>query len=330
MPTNERIVAWEVAFQHLPEVGAYGFRLPTGKVEFKENRVGWHTLILVTSGAIPISITFQGDQYEHRLETGDACFIPAGSAYSSTEAFAPNTQFRWLAFKLFSELKPVTQNEASHAISQNFQAELPPFQQTRHFLPMVTSVLKDMEPVLILHRNILEHAKLYGMSDFGTRAAAAGFLYRLHLAYSSSMLKKPPPAMDIQSRPETHYANLARENIFRNYHQHISLRTVAKTLEINPSYLGVCFKKATGITVVDFIQKQRIEAAKSIMITQQHIPIRKVARACGFKSTTYFCRVFRKLEKMTPSGFAQRFRGARFESNKVQFIKYGPRSQAGR
>jgi AraC-like DNA-binding protein len=320
--------AYEVMFEHLPEVGAYGFRLPRQPVELKEKRHPWHMVLLVRMGELRLVEKDQEEEFERVIRPGETAFIPGGVSYQSRET-PQGTQFIWLAFKLFSTVSALSWKQASSAVQENFREELPPFKQSHHLILRTIQVAEEMDGLVRDHREIMENAKFHGLQDFGTRAAAAMFLYRLHKLSCAQLRMKSArsAASEQQARPESRHTALARQNILLHYNKSISLNTVAKSLTLNPSYLGMCFKKVTGQTIGDFIHRTKIEAAKSMLVTQQHMNMQMVAKQSGFTSTTYFCRVFKKLEKMTPTSYASKFRGGRIPTALPGFMEYKRRKK---
>ena len=84
----------------------------------------------------------------------------------------------------------------------------------------------------------------------------------------------------------------------------LSLKDVADSLNVNPSYLSTQFKKETGVTVTDYIRAQKIEYA-SILLTTTSRQVQEVAEAVGFYDVQYFSKLFKKEKGSTPSTYRQ-------------------------
>lgn len=66
--------------------------------------------------------------------------------------------------------------------------------------------------------------------------------------------------------------------------------------------LGRRFKKASGITVSEYITSYRLYiAGYKLRFTQ--LPIQEIAESSGFKSSAYFCKVFKNKHGLTPTKF---------------------------
>jgi two-component system response regulator YesN len=89
-----------------------------------------------------------------------------------------------------------------------------------------------------------------------------------------------------------------------NLETELTLCEIAEELSVNSSHLSRKFKKDTGMTVVDYINRQRVEEAK-LYLKSEDVSITEVAYMVGFNDLNYFGRVFKKITSMTPSQFVK-------------------------
>lgn len=82
----------------------------------------------------------------------------------------------------------------------------------------------------------------------------------------------------------------------------LSLKTFAKYLNVNASYLSTLFSKEVGMPLSEYVNNSRIFHAKKLLLGTD-LPIKSIAEQCGFSDTHYFSRVFRKLEHTTPNEY---------------------------
>jgi len=71
------------------------------------------------------------------------------------------------------------------------------------------------------------------------------------------------------------------------------------------SHTANLFKKHTGSSPKEYIQKQKIACAKKILLTGGNV--RTAAAESGFEDELYFSRLFKKYEKIPPSRYAESF-----------------------
>lgn len=100
------------------------------------------------------------------------------------------------------------------------------------------------------------------------------------------------------------YAEKAHAMLMRNFNQEIGVNDIAKAIGINPSYLQRVFKKAQGTTIIECLNRIRIDHAKMLLVNTND-PIIDIAVHSGFHSRQYFSRVFTQLTGQTPSAFRQ-------------------------
>lgn len=84
-----------------------------------------------------------------------------------------------------------------------------------------------------------------------------------------------------------------------HYASKLTLDEVANSVHISPTYLSRVFKREVGSSMVDFLNRIRIEKSKELLVDESARLI-EVALQCGFESQSYFNRMFKQLCGMTP------------------------------
>lgn len=94
-------------------------------------------------------------------------------------------------------------------------------------------------------------------------------------------------------------------------HQHLaepmSLEAVAKAVNVSPFHFCKLFKRATGLTFTDFVNRARVEKAKR-MLMKPAARITEVAYDVGFQSLSHFNRSFRRIASESPTEFRGRMK----------------------
>jgi AraC-like DNA-binding protein len=104
-------------------------------------------------------------------------------------------------------------------------------------------------------------------------------------------------------------AEQAAEYLQRNYmRDDISLEGCADALGTSPYALSKAFKQATGTNFIDYLTSLRVEKAKQLL-RESELKIHDVAGMVGYRHS-YFNRIFKKLEGMTPTLYRERSRNA--------------------
>lgn len=91
----------------------------------------------------------------------------------------------------------------------------------------------------------------------------------------------------------------AREFIDQHYGEPITLEQLAEICDMNPTYFSMLFKLQVGQTYVKYINRVRMEQAKSMLM--QGISIRRISENVGFTSQRYFSDRFKAYWGCTPT-----------------------------
>lgn len=86
------------------------------------------------------------------------------------------------------------------------------------------------------------------------------------------------------------------------YSENITLKDVAKVVNLNPNYISQVFKRTTGTTFSHYLTNLRITHAKKLLTTT-NISINDVSIQSGFNDYFYFLKTFKKYTGKTPSEF---------------------------
>lgn len=87
-----------------------------------------------------------------------------------------------------------------------------------------------------------------------------------------------------------------------HYNEKLSLESVAGYFFIDKYYLARLFKEQYGVTLVTYLQQVRITHAKR-MLRFTDKSIEEIGLECGIGELSYFSRVFKKLEGVSPGEF---------------------------
>lgn len=97
----------------------------------------------------------------------------------------------------------------------------------------------------------------------------------------------------------------AVNHIKLHFESPLTLQGIAETIPVNASHLSRKFKEDTGMSLIDFINLNRIEAAK-VYLQNNTSSITEIAFIVGFNDVNYFSRVFKKMTDLTPSQYRRK------------------------
>ena len=93
-----------------------------------------------------------------------------------------------------------------------------------------------------------------------------------------------------------------RKFIEEHWSEELSLRRLAKAVNVHPNYLSEKFKQITGLNFVEYVARTRFEKACRLL-RDDDLRIIEIAFAAGFQSLSQFNRVFKRLCGKSPTQF---------------------------
>lgn len=100
--------------------------------------------------------------------------------------------------------------------------------------------------------------------------------------------------------------------ISRNIFKKIRLKDLAGYISTNASYLSHTFTKSEGITLHEYIQKEKIEVSCNLL-KYSDVSISVISEYMGFGSQSNFTSIFKKWVGITPSIYRNRYFHENFE-----------------
>jgi AraC-like DNA-binding protein len=84
-----------------------------------------------------------------------------------------------------------------------------------------------------------------------------------------------------------------------------SIARLARTLDCSREHLAREFRRATGVSPLDYLTRRRVRLVAGELRSDRH-KLDSIAPRCGFSSAAYLCRVFRKVAGVTPQQYRAR------------------------
>ena len=81
-----------------------------------------------------------------------------------------------------------------------------------------------------------------------------------------------------------------------------TLNTHAEILNVSPSYLSTLFRKETGITLTEFVNRKRVEYGV-LLLNTTNMQVQTIAQHCGISDINYFTCIFKKYIGKTPKEY---------------------------
>lgn len=131
------------------------------------------------------------------------------------------------------------------------------------------------------------------------------FAKKEYLLLLSEILKDSIPNTDVESK-RSFDSDLSPIGVYihENYTSIKSLDELCKHFGMSKSYLCRIFKKQTGITIIEYINRLKVQYAYKLL-QETDLPVKEISSLSGFDTVIYFNRVFKKVMGDTPKN-AQR------------------------
>lgn len=174
-----------------------------------------------------------------------------------------------------------------------------------HEAPMINIVCD--EPVSVLRLSRPDFNRLVDtysdIREYFYRVA----LERLTDAYQTLAYEDSPPKP--LSMVRLHIPEVIKRSVAfidDNYMRPLTLEQVASKSGMSKFHFCRTFKAKMNVSFKEYLNRQRIAAAKRHM-REQRMKVSEACTAVGFNDLSYFSRVFRTLEGITPSQYRRNF-----------------------
>lgn len=220
----------------------------------------------------------------------------------------------WLSMRLIEERYDL-EHQLMQAVSsgQTHKAELIFSCFSTHQLEQRTpNPLRNIKNYLFVINTILRIAAKNGaVHPLHIDKISSGFAKKIELITSETasyslikeMIRKY--CMLVKNHSLKGYSLLVQKVITRidsDLTADLSLKAQSGLLNVNSSYLSTLFKKETGMTLTEYVNRKRIEHAIFLLNTT-NMQIQTAAQYCGISDVNYFTKIFKKIIGKTPKEY---------------------------
>lgn len=97
-----------------------------------------------------------------------------------------------------------------------------------------------------------------------------------------------------------------REYLENHYSERLSLDVLSETFYISKYHLLREYKRLFGTTIQNDLTSRRLTKAKSLLRFSQE-SVENIALSCGFQTASYFIKVFKRYESLTPLEYRRKW-----------------------
>jgi two-component system response regulator YesN len=78
---------------------------------------------------------------------------------------------------------------------------------------------------------------------------------------------------------------------------------IAEALDVSPSYLARCFKSERNFSLKEYLLREKMMRAVSLLLSEPSLTIKEIALKLGFLDTGYFSQTFKKYVGTSPGRY---------------------------
>ena len=93
--------------------------------------------------------------------------------------------------------------------------------------------------------------------------------------------------------------------VYRNLHRQFTVTEMAAEIHLSPQYLSRLFHSETGLTIMEYIRKKRIETACQMLKYSKYQPV-EISSFLAYASYSHFIKCFRRETGLTPKQYRNR------------------------
>ncbi len=176
----------------------------------------------------------------------------------------------------------------------------------------VANPVRNMKNYLIIMNTLLRKAAEFGdVHPLHIDSLSSRFAYKIEALSSveayDALVKEMAHkyCLLVKNHSMKGYSLLIRKVLTRinsDLTADLTLKTQAKLLQVNPSYLSTLFKKETGQTLTEYVNQKRVEHG-IFLLNSTDMQIQTIANYCGIPDVNYFIKTFKKLIGKTPKEY---------------------------
>ena len=243
----------------------------------------YHVLILVIEGVL--HITANGTEYS--LSPDQYLFLRAGEEHFGHQPSVGKLSYLWVHLKAEPEFEILQEPMLSQGASGY-----------TYFFSESGKTASSKRISLLFHQ-LLDQAleqRLYTTSILDYSVSL------LMMELSKDCIDRENP--ELQQYPPVIFS--VTEWIRANYQRPFTLTELADEFHYRADYLSSLFKRVTGVSVIQYTNKIRIETSKTLL-TNYDLSIKEAAYSCGFPDEKYYMKLFKKAEGITPTQYKAAF-----------------------
>lgn len=239
-------------------------------------------------------------ELDDRHISADQRVMRLGEASSATSPYRKPDMTGWRAMLLEHQAEALCAAVRAYLLDASREAEvdgtlLRRFRQD--FLQMVYAALDQHDIPANVFFVTDEEIALYDAST-----ATVDDMLRLVEQVTDKAIQHAMADMQSDSVAER-VQRFVRENLQSD----ISREDIARVVNLNPEYLSRLFKRSTGLSITECIQREKMAAACRLL-RETDLPVSEISLQLGYSNFAYFSQIFKRVETISPMAWRKQHR----------------------
>ena len=176
--------------------------------------------------------------------------------------------------------------------------------------PYIASIIKESERTFVIPKNDVSLKRLVKKQDsvIGGEQMIKTLLEQLFILLIREMIeRKDSSIFSSKESMENHLSESIEEYVLEKLHSSVRISDICEVFGYSKTYLCKIFKEQTGYTLIEYVNKEKINRAKD-MIRLHNMNFAEISFSLSFDNPQYFTRVFKRVTGMTPTEFKSSLR----------------------
>ena len=244
-----------------------------------------HELVLVTEGTLHIEC----DGVSYTVNEGEYLIMSPSKIQKGTKS--GYCSFYWVHFVAEEITDEENKPESDYIKKENIN-------NNERLVLQRQAPCKYKERVVILLKELQDSDKRYRDQHLNNYLTGALLMEIALQAKESAVTKELHSKEQLNSDIKTFISWHISENL--------RIEELARYFEYNEKYLTTFFKKMNGVPLKQYILKEKIEYAKSIL-TESNTTVSEVAFSIGFSDVHNFSNAFKNITGMAPGVYRKQY-----------------------
>lgn len=121
----------------------------------------------------------------------------------------------------------------------------------------------------------------------------------------AEMLESREPQLDTTLSGSERTVRLFLESLKLRLDEPWTLESMADACGLGRSQFSTLCQKVSNLTPINYLNRQRIESAASLLLGDPRMSVTEIAFHCGFQSSQYFAKAFRQRRGLSPREYRE-------------------------